>query len=88
MVCLRISVKNSGTLYYVEEDKETGMGGESDENPHSRKMRVFWATENVSTPGWRNKIAKELRAGDLLPYGSITKTALGLLTYLSEQTLR
>jgi hypothetical protein len=41
MVCLHNLVKNSVTLYYVEKDKEIGLGGESDENPLLLK-RVFF----------------------------------------------
>jgi hypothetical protein len=86
-VCLRNSVKNSGTLYYVEEDKETGLGGESDENPHSRKTRIFWPPENVSTPGWRRKIAKGLRAGDLMAYRVNTRNGIRALNVSQRSNL-
>jgi hypothetical protein len=87
MVCLRNSVKKSGTIYYVEEDKETGLGGESDENPHSRKTRIFWPPENVSTPGWRRKIAKVLRAGDLIAYRVNTRNGIRALSVSQRSNL-
>jgi hypothetical protein len=43
------------------------------------------ATENISTPGWLNNIAKGLRAGDLLPYGSITRNGIWALN-VSQRT--
>ena len=87
MVCLRNSVINSATLYYVEEDKETGLSGESDENPHSRKTCVFLPRENVTTPGWSRKIEKGLRVGELMAYRVNTRNGIRALNVSQRSNL-
>ena len=75
------------TLYYVEGAKETGLGGGSDENPHSSKTEFSGRLKMCIRLKWRHKTEKGLRAGDLLPYGSIARNGIWALNVSQRSNL-
>ena len=75
------------TLYYVEGAKETGLGGGYDENPHSSKTEFSGRLKMCIRLKWRHKIEKGLRAGDLLPYGSIARNGIWALNVSQRSNL-
>jgi hypothetical protein len=77
---------NPGHRIIAWQASNTGFATEP-ENPHSRKTRVFWPPENVSTPGWRRKIAKVLRAGDLIAYRVNTRNGIRALSVSQRSNL-